>query len=296
MALVINLKADTGLVDRSENTTRFYRDVNQYKPLTQEEEVKWFRQMKYGTPQERKEAKEHIIKCNQRLVIAAAKNWASTDTLMDYTNAANIGLMRAIDKFDEERGVKFASFAMWHIKTAINEEVAEEQMIKRTNYSKTFHVIAKAKNKFIQEFERTPTSDELKEIVNKEYGKGIKDKADLLDVRMARIDVDIDDENSCAYSDITEYNTASASYNEYEAQSQQDFNKEVISTMMSKLTPREQEIINLRFGLNDEFNGECQIAEVAERLGVTKERIRQIEKEALAKMKKMYLERMSNLL
>ena len=298
MGLVINLKADTNLVDRSENTTRFYKDIRHYKPFTAEEEVEWFKKMKHGkTEKERKEARDYIIKCNQRLALAAAKNWSTTDSYMDYTSEANIGLIKAVEAFDYTRGVKFASFAMWYIKRSMNECLAQDQMVRRTNYSKTFHVISKATNKFVQDNERNPTSDELMDIVNADYDKGIKDKNDLLDVQMARIDYDTDDDTSYAYGDINDYNRASASYNDYEVKENDEFNKEFISTLLGILTPREQEIIKLRFGLSDDgIACEYQMEDIAEHLGLTKERARQIEKEALKKMKEEYLNKMGKFL
>lgn len=297
MGLIINLKADTGLVDRSENTTRFYKDIRDYKPLTAEEEIKWFKQMKHGaTKKERESAREHIIKCNLRLAIAAAKNWATTETLMDYTNQANIGLIQAIENFDYTRGVKFASFAMWYIKRAINEGLADEQLVKRTNYSKTFHVISKARNKFLQENERNPTSDELKEIINTKYNKDIKDKNDLLDVHMTRIDTEIDDENEFSLGGVNDYNRVSASYNDYEAKEFSEFNSAFIASLLNILSPREEKIIRLRFGLDDNISGECQICDIADKLGLTKERVRQIEKEALEKMKRAYTKKISKII
>ena len=298
MGLVINLKADTNLVDRSENTTRFLKDVRDYKPFTEEEEIKWFKQMKHGkTQSERDFAREYIIKCNQRLAIAAAKHWSTTDTLMDYTNEANIGLIKAVEAFDYSRGVKFASFAMWYIKRSMNECLAQEQIVKRTNYSKTFHVISKATNKFIQDNERNPSSEELMEVVNSSYNKDIKDKTDLLDVQMSRIDYDSDDESNYSYGDVNDYNRASASYNEYEVKENNDFNKEFISVLLKVLSPREQEIIKLKFGISD--NGivcEYKTADIAEKLGLTKERVRQIEKNALKKMKEEYSTKIGNIL
>jgi len=296
MALVINLKADTGLVDRSENTTRFYKDIRNFKPLTAEEEIEWFKKMKYGNPKEREYARDYIIKHNQRLAIAAAKNWATTDSLMDFTNIANIGLIKAVEAFDYTRGVKFASFAMWYIKRAINEGVAEDQMVKRTNYSKTFHVVSKATNKFIQENERTPTSDELMEIVNSDFNKDIKDKNDLLDIHVARIDVDTEEDNDYTYGDVGDFHKASASYNDYEVQEHNEFNTEFISRLLEILTPREQEVIKLRFGLSDKLRGEYQYEDIANILNLTKERVRQIEKECLKKMKEEYVNKMKYLI
>ena len=296
MGLVINLKADTGLVDRSENTTRFYNDIKDYEPLTAEEEITWFKLLREGTPSERKHAREHIIKCNQRLVIAAAKKYSTTDTLMDFTNEANVGLMQAIDKFDYNVGVKFASYAMWFIKRAINTYINQLQLVKRTNSTKTFHVISKATNKFIQENERNPTADELMEMVNGKFNKDIKDKNDLLDLQISRIDYEGDDDVDYAYGDIADYNKASASYNTYEETEFKDFNTEFITQLLDVLNPREREIIKMRFGISDTVRGEAKIHEIALKMNLTKERVRQLEKESLEKMKREYIKHMGELL
>ena len=298
MALVINLKADTNLVDRSENTTRFYKDLHNYKPFTPEEEIEWFRKMKYAkTEEERLEIRNHIVKCNQRLVLAAAKNWSNTDNFMDYTNEANIGLIKAVEAFDYTRGVRFASFAMWYLKRSMNECLAQDQIVKRTNYSKTFHVISKAVNSFIQKNERTPTSDELMEAINDKYKKGIKDKNDLLNLQMTRIDYDNDEESNYQYGNVSDFNRASASYNTCLLNENEEYNREFIASLFDVLTPREQEIIKMHFGFSSDgvVNG-YQIDDIAERLGLTKERIRQIEKGALKKMKEKLHEQMNKLI
>ena len=132
MPLVINLKqTDTGLVCRSENTKRFYNDIRKFDVPTKEEETKMFETLqgykdslalaRHDNDKELciyleskvEETRSLIINSNQRLCVAAAKNWATTDTLLDYVNEANIGLSEAIDKFDYKKGFKFASYAMW---------------------------------------------------------------------------------------------------------------------------------------------------------------------------------------
>lgn len=299
MGLVINLKAETGLVDRSENTTRFYKDIKSFKPLTREEEVEWFTKLKNGSPREREAAREYIIKCNQRLVIAAAKNYATTDTLTDYINEANFGLITAVEKFDVTKGTKFASYAMWFILRSINEyKYGTSQMISKTNYSKTFHVMSKAKNKFMQENERYPTEDELLEIVNTVYGKEIKDKNDLLETRISSIDVDCDDEDASSFGEINDFNRASASYNESEKDTMEEFNKKLVTSLMDILTPREKQIVKMRFGLYEEDNGlhrEYELCEIAEKIGLTSERVRQLEISSLKKLKDEYKNRIGKL-
>jgi RNA polymerase primary sigma factor len=211
---------------------------------------------------------------------------------MDYTNEANIGLSQAIDKFDPNKGVKFASYALWFIKRAINDFNNDAmQVVKRTNYTKVFHVRAKAINNFAQENERDPTADELLEIMNNKYKKDIKDKNDLLDLRMTYVeDMGNDDDDVVNRADISAYNKLSASYNQYEATVNQDFNNEMIDSLIDILPPREKDVVLMRFGLKDNkgFRRVYETSEIADMLGVTAERVRQLEKAALKKMRKEY--------
>ena len=300
MGLVINLKADTGLVDRTENTTRFYNDIKDYPTFTREEEVAWFNQLRHGkTEEEREGARIYIMLCNQRMVVAAAKKWATTDTLMDYVNEANFGLYEAINSFDVSVGTKFASYAMWYILRAINVyNNGDNQLVKKTNLSKTFHVISKATNDFLQENERAPMPEELLEIINEKYKKDITDKNDLIPTRYSSIDFgEVNDDENYPSGDMVEYNRASASYNDYVKQSDNDFNKELISSLLVKLTPRKKEIIKMRFGLYEDngLNREYEREEIGQKLGLTAERVRQLESEALDEMKKEYLSRVNKL-
>jgi RNA polymerase primary sigma factor len=315
MALVVNLKqTDTGLVCRSENTKRFYNDIRKYDVPDKEEEIKMFAEFaKYRNLFN--EAKENhdlegikryepkmikarglIIAANQRLCVAAAKNWATTDTLMDYVSEANIGLAEAVDKFDHTRGIKFASYAMWYVKRAIEEYHHNiKPLVHRTNNSKTWSIVSRASSEFMQENERNPSAEELLDIVNSKLKKGIKDKNDLLNVHVTMVDdySPADEESTVGFSDLMDYNRASSSTNDYEAKSESDFQKTMVSSLLEILTPREQKVIQMRFGLI-EVNGikrEFELSEVALELGLTSERIRQMETAILAKLKREYEER-----
>ena len=316
MSLVINLKSDnTGLVCRSENTKRFYNDIRAFEVPDKEEEIKLFSKL---AEYKRKQAKakenndlerfayftnkiddirKYIVSVNQRMCVSAAKNWATTDTLMDYVNQANIGLIEAVDKFDITNGAKFASYAMWYIKRALNEYHHNiKPIVHRTNNSKTWSVVSKATSDFMQENERTPSTDELKEIVNDKLKKGIKDKGDLLDVNVTMVDDYPGDEEFISHADLMDYNRASSSENAYEETAENDFQKALVSSLLTTLTPREQKVIQMRFGLI-EINGikrEFELSEVAFEMGLTSERIRQMEFAILAKLKKEYEKRLKH--
>jgi len=317
MGFVINLKAETGLVDRSENTARFYKDVKDYKPFSKEEEVKWFTMLdacrkkmaackKNGDKEEYLKAnkeyesvRERIILCNQRLVIAAAKNYSTTDTLTDFISEINFGLIEAVDKYDVTKGVKFASYAMWYIIRAINLfKYGEMEMVQRSNGFKTFHVMSKARNKFIQENEREPTNDELLEILNNIYGKDIKDKNDLLDMNYSSIDLDTSSEDDgLGMNEIAEYNRISASQNDYVKKASDEFNSALISSLITVLNPKEKQIIEMRFGLTKD-NGlqrELELTEVSDRIGISSERVRQLECSAIEKLRKEYERRIKKM-
>ena len=315
MALVVNLKqTDTGLVCRSENTKRFYNDIRKYRVPGKDEEIKMFAEFnKYrgllNTAKENHDiegikvyepkmikARGKIISANQRLCVAAAKNWASTDTLLDYVNEANIGLAEAVDRFDHTRGVKFASYAMWYVKRAIEEYHHNiKPIVHKTNNSKTWSIVSKASSEFMQDNERNPSEEELLEIVNSKLKKGIKDKNDLLSLHMTMVDdyTPSDEESTVGFSDLMDYNRASSSDNEYEAKSEDDFQKAMVSSLLNVLTPREKKVIQMRFGLIevDGIKREFELSEVAMELGLTSERIRQMENTILAKLKREYEER-----
>ena len=140
-----------------------------------------------------------------------------------------------------------------------------------------------------------PSSEELKEIVNQKLKKGIKDKSDLLDIKVTMVDdYQVTDENAAGHSEIMDYNRASASENEFETKSEEEFQKALVSSLLEVLTPREQKVIQMRFGLI-EVNGikrEFELSEVADEVGLTSERIRQMETTILAKLRKEYQERL----
>ena len=307
MGYIINLKADTGLVDRSENTTRFYKDIRKFKTFTKEEEVEWFTKLNdikkkmlktndKALENEYYKIRDYIADCNQRLVVAAAKNYATTETLTDYINEANFGLLEAIDEFKVEKGWKFATYASWFLLRAINKyKYGVNEMVKKPNFYKTFHVISKAKNGFIQKYEREPTENELLEIINNVYKKNIVDSKDLLDINYTDITNSDDDENSYTYGDVSDFNKTSASYNDYEKKEKDEYNSKVISSLLNVLKPREKLVIEMRFGLYDGegFRREYKTKEIAEKIGLTQERVRQIEKGALKLMEDEHKRRIS---
>ena len=298
MPLFINLKSETALVNRTANTNRFFKDIYKYPTMSKEEEKEWFQLMHNGTKAEREYAREYIINCNQRFVVAVAKKWATPDNFLDYINEANIGLIEAVDEYDETKDIKFSTYAIFFVMRSINNyNNTTAPLVKKTNLSKTFHVIAKAENDFYQTYQREPTNEELKEIINTTYKKNIKDGHDLLDVQFTSIDDSLAETYECMYGDINDFRKTTASVNEYEVVSSSEYNNLLTESLLGRLADRERKIICMSFGLI-EVNGikrEFTISEIAEELDLTKERVRQLKKSSIDKLKSEYKNRLNRL-
>ena len=214
---------------------------------------------------------------------------------VDLISEGNIGLMEAMKDFDVTKGNKFITFAVWYVRRAINNYcINYGNLVKKTNLSKTYHIIAQATNKFIQTEYRQPTLEELLEIVNKEHKADIKSIEDIIDTKISSIDEGFNSEDDDAvFGEMSLYNSYSSSFNEYEKISNDDFNNKLISSMLGKLPEREKTIIKLVFGIG--YYREYELQEIAEELGLTTERVRQIKNSVIKDIKEKYKNVMSNM-
>ena len=287
--MVVNLKSPTtDYFERTETLTRYYEDIRKYDVMSEEKEVEMFNLFKNGNKQEQEYARNFIINANQRFVVAMAKRFATNENILDLISEGNIGLIEAIKDFDITKGNKFITFAVWYVRRAINNYcINYGNLVKKTNLSKTYHVIAQATNKFIQTEYRQPTLEELLEIVNKEHKADIKSIEDIIDTKISSIDEGFNSEDDdAAFGEMSLYNSYSSSFNEYEKISNDDFNNKLISSMLGKLPEREKTIIKMVFGIG--YYREYELQEIAEELGLTTERVRQIKNSVLKEIKEKY--------
>ena len=294
MAVTPNIKTTSNYFERTETLVKYYHDVNEYSVVDADQEKELFTLLKAGKENmekakndgnkelERKYAKEveklreFLINSNLRFVISIAKVYANNNNLMDLIDEGNIGLVRAVDTFNVELGNRFQTHAVYLIRQAINlYRQGEEKLVKKNNESKTFHIISKMNNKFIQEFEREPTSEELKDYINEYYpNAGIKDSADVLTVRVSSIDEPVDTEDGDANaSNINAFNTYSASYNGYEGESELDHIKMLVGNLMKDLSDRDKTIVKMYFGIGQVHNASVPVAEIADKLGITQTKV-----------------------
>ena len=278
----MNLKEKKNNFIAADRTINDYlKEINTFKVLTTSEEKELIEKMLNGD----QEAKDRLISCNQRFVYAVAKRYANDDNLLDLVNEGNLGLMQALDTFDPTKGNRFLSYAIWYIKREINAYLNNENLlIRKTNNTKTVYKINKIKQKFYSEHNRYPDVDEIADILEKEYGLKIKDKADLLDVTTTSINTCFDDEDSKAFENSPYFTERTSIDNEYEEKMKKEHSSSVSGALLSMLTERERTIIKMAFGIG--YNKEYTNAEIAQEIGMSSERVRQLKNGAIEKMQK----------
>lgn len=280
--MFIDFKSSPKFIGRSSTVYSYLEDIRKYPVLSIEEEYEIFKKIKNGETNLRNK----IIESNQRFVFAIAKRYATTETnLLDIINEGNIGLIKAIDTFDENLGYKFTTYAIWYITREINYFLNNnESIIQKSNNVKTNKKVEKIKNKFLALNGYYPSNDEIIKELKDKYNCNIVDKRDLFDLTIDSIDSSLsDDDDSFTINDSITFNNKSSVYNLYLKEENNDYIKLLINNLLPSLTEREETIIKLLFGID--YDRAYEINEVAYILDMSSERIRQIKMEALSKLK-----------
>jgi len=267
--------------DASDDSVRLYlREIGKIPLLTSEEELALAHRVVAGE----KRAKDKMAEANMRLVVSIAKRYSGRGLdFLDLIQEGNTGLLRAVEKFDPDKGFKFSTYATWWIRQAITRAIADQARTIRipVHMVETINKLLRTQRRMTQELNREPTIEELaKELEMEpekvEYVMKIKQDITSLDAGVGR---DGDDEDSVLRDFIEDEDSATP---EESAASQ--LLKEQVQSILSTLSDREQKIIKMRFGLE---NGKSHtLEEVGQEFAVTRERIRQIEAKALAKLRK----------
>jgi RNA polymerase primary sigma factor len=256
----------------------YLREIGQVRLLTPAEEIALAARIKKGD----KRAREHMIKANLRLVVKIARDYEGIGLpLLDLINEGNIGLMKAVERFDPAKGGKLSTYASWWIKQSIKRALA--------NQSKTIrlpvHLVDKISKmrrtamKLQEEFGREPTDEELAEELQTTPGRVAQMRQ--ASIRPASLDAPIGDDDSNSYSEIVQDENAIDPYEQLEDKTVTG----MLEDMVKKLDVREATILRYRFGLDG--GPEKTLEEVGEKFNVTRERVRQIQNIALRKMRKM---------
>ncbi len=264
------LKITKSITNReSASLDKYLQEIGREELITVEDEVELAQRIRKGD----QAALEKLTRANLRFVVSVAKQYQNQGlSLPDLINEGNLGLIKAAEKFDETRGFKFISYAVWWIRLAEQSRIVRLPL----NQVGSLNKINKALSKFEQEHERMPSSEELSEMIDVP-----KDKiADTLRVSGRHVSVDapfVEGEDNSLLDVLVNNDSPSAD----RGLVNESLNKE-IERALSTLAPREREIIKSFFGIGCQ---EMTLEEIGERFGLTRERVRQIKEKAIRKLK-----------
>ena len=257
----------------------YLKEVRLIPLLTAADEIRLSTKLLKGDEQARKA----MIRANLRLVINIAKRYMHLGIpFLDLIEEGNLGLMKAVDKFNPLKGFRFSTYAAWWIKQSITRSISEQgKMIRVPVYmNELISKWKKTKEQLSQKIKRLPSDEEIARKMRISDAK--KDQINFwLSSSTSSLDAPIDDEGESQVSDLIE-DVAAASPDQGIGIL---FDKEKVGTFLQIITPREKEILSMRYGLRD--GKRRTLAEVAKKLKVSRERVRQIEEQAIAKLKKV---------
>ena len=274
-------KISKNYTNRSEESLdRYLVEISRIPMITPDQEVELAQTIRKGG-KKGEEAKEKLVTANLRFVVSVAKQYQHQGVpLSDLINEGNLGLMTAADKFDETRGFKFISYAIWWIRQSILQSIAEYSSIVRRPQSQIAisNKIKNATNEFIQKYQRYPSAEELSDIISLEIDK--IEKAIQAEAHVASIDAPITEDEGTTMANMI------SSSSEYASDRKVDYDSmcnDLMQVLTSILNERERIIVIQSFGIGCPERG---LDAIGNDLGLTRERVRQIRERGLDKVRK----------
>ncbi len=272
------LKITKSITNReSQSLEKYLQEIGKVDLITPEEEVNLAIRIKQGD----QIALEKLTKANLRFVVSVAKQYQNQGlSLSDLINEGNLGLIKAAQRFDETRGFKFISYAVWWIRQSILQALAEQSRIVRLPLNKVglSNKISKAYSQLEQEFEREPSTEELASILE----IGTEEVETTLGVAARHVSVDapfVDSEDNTLL-DVLENPNSEAADSEL---SHYDSLRREIERSLGTLTERQRDVIKLYFGIGVEHP--MSLEDIGEKFSLTRERVRQIKDKAITKLR-----------
>ena len=267
----------TKAITNRENASldKYLQEIGHEELISAEEEVELARRIKTGD----RKALEKLTKANLRFVVSVAKQYQNQGlSLPDLINEGNIGLLKAAEKFDETRGFKFISYAVWWIRQSILQAIAEQGRVVRLPLNQVGSVnrINKVLSKFEQENERRPSVDEIADKTDLPHEK-IEDVLKV-NTRQVSVDAPMADGDGTSMIDFMQSDSDSSTDEELLKESL----RAEIASALSVLNDRERNVIEAFYGINQP---ECTMEEIGKKYGLTRERVRQIREKAIRRLK-----------
>ncbi len=257
----------------SKSLDQYLLEIGKVDLITPEQEIELAKRIKKGD----RTALESLTKANLRFVVSVAKQFQNQGlSLGDLINEGNLGLIKAAERFDETRGFKFISYAVWWIRQSIMQAIAEQSRMVRLPLNRvgTLNKLGKAYSKLEQEYERKPSADELAE----ELDMKADEVSDTLQLYGRHVSMDApfsgdDDKNSLI--DVLPNDQQPSP----DVKLMQESLKAEVESVLSTLSEREASVLRLYFGINSEHS--ATLEEIGEKFNLTRERVRQIKEKAL---------------
>ena len=259
---------------------KYLNDIGKISMLNAEEEAEMARRIRGGDHQ----ALERLTKANLRFVVSVAKQYQNQGlSLSDLINEGNVGLMKAGKRFDETKGFKFISYAVWWIRQSILQAIVEYSRIVRLPLNKvgSYNKVNEAYLSFVQKFEREPTNEELAELL----GMTAKEISNMLKGNGRHLSVDAPLSGEDGDSTMLDVISSEQDMTPDGRLMDQSL-KEEVKNGLSILSPREVEVLSSYYGLNNHKS--LTLEEIGELYGLTRERVRQIKERAIRRLRKSY--------
>ncbi|MBO4531108.1 MAG: RNA polymerase sigma factor RpoD/SigA [Paludibacteraceae bacterium] len=270
------LKITNSITVRDASLEKYLQDISKEELITTEEEVELAQRIRNGDER----AKDKLVRANLRFVVSVAKQYQNKGmSLTDLINEGNLGLIKAAERFDETRGFKFISFAVWWVRQSIQQALSEQSRIVRVplNQVGLQNKIKRAISSFEQEFGRRPSVEELAEKMDVSEDK----IAEVLEIpdQIKSLDAPFGEDGDGSLGDVLE-NTDSP---RADSSVMRDSLRREIERALSTLTEKEREVLKMSFGLGDAQ--ELSLDEIGLRFDLTRERVRQIKEKAIVKLR-----------
>jgi len=264
----------------SQSIDKYLQEIGKVELLDVEEEIDLAKKIKYGDDKERQKALEKLTKANLRFVVSVAKQYQNQGlSLGDLINEGNLGLIKAAKRFDETRGFKFISYAVWWIRQSILQALAEQSRIVRLPLNRVgaLNKIGKAYSTLEQEYEREPSADELAE----QLDMSLYEVSDTLKISGRHLSIDapfVHGEDSRLVDIMPNTNQPLPDHALINESLKIEINR-----ALNTLSPRERDVLKLYYGLDQE--NPLTLEEIGEKFKLTRERVRQIKEKAIRRLK-----------